>query len=58
VDDSSKLSERLRECGVRFVSKRDESRSQIVRDPDGHALTLQAASSSVSAAASRQAMKQ
>jgi catechol 2,3-dioxygenase-like lactoylglutathione lyase family enzyme len=58
VDDSITLSERLREAGVRFVTRRNESRSQIVRDPDGHALTLQTASPSVAATASRHAMKQ
>jgi len=40
MDDSTTLSERLREAGVRIVSRRKESRSQIVRDPDGHALQL------------------
>jgi catechol 2,3-dioxygenase-like lactoylglutathione lyase family enzyme len=45
VDDPMKLAERLRENGVRFISKPNESRSQILRDPDGHALTLEGASS-------------
>jgi catechol 2,3-dioxygenase-like lactoylglutathione lyase family enzyme len=53
VDDSTRLFERLREGGIRFVSKPNESRSQIVRDPDGHALTLLAASSSAAATAGR-----
>jgi len=47
VDDSATLSEHLREGGARFISKPSESHSQIVRDPDGHALQLNAATSSV-----------
>jgi len=59
VDDPSKLCDGLRKSGVRFVSRRNnDSPSQIVRDPDGHAVILQAGSSSVAATASRQAMKQ
>ena len=38
VDDATKLIRSLRESGVRFVSKPGASNSQIVRDPDGHAL--------------------
>ena len=45
VDDPMAISRHLRDAGARFVSQTKESRSQIVRDPDGHALFLQAASS-------------
>ena len=40
VDDISKLSAKLRESGVTFVSKPGSAHSQIVRDPDGHAMQL------------------
>ncbi len=40
VDDVATLSAKLRETGTVFVSKPDSKRSQIVRDPDGHALEL------------------
>jgi catechol 2,3-dioxygenase-like lactoylglutathione lyase family enzyme len=53
VDGSAELSEHLRQGGIRFVSKGNETRTQIVRDPDGHALTLQTASSYAAATAIR-----
>jgi catechol 2,3-dioxygenase-like lactoylglutathione lyase family enzyme len=40
VDDVGKLSAKLHENGVAFVSKPSSARSQIVRDPDGHAMQL------------------
>ena len=40
VDDISKLSAKLHESGVTFVSKPGSAHSQIVRDPDGHAMQL------------------
>jgi hypothetical protein len=41
VDDVAAVSSRARVQGARFVSKPDKtSQSQIVRDPDGHALEL------------------
>jgi catechol 2,3-dioxygenase-like lactoylglutathione lyase family enzyme len=51
VDDVVKLSEKLHEGSVTFVSKTDSARSQIVRDPDGHALQLDEASAVVAATA-------
>ena len=41
VDDVSKMSAKFRESGVMFVSSPGSARSQIVRDPDGHALQLE-----------------
>jgi len=43
VDDVAKLTAKLHENGVTFVTKPGSVRSQIVRDPDGHALTIQSA---------------
>src|SRR5207249_1218902 len=40
VDDVAKLSANLHERGVAFVSRPGSARSQIVRDPDGHAMQL------------------
>ena len=40
VDDVATLSAKLHESGVTFVSKPGSARSQIVRDPDGHAMQL------------------
>lgn len=41
ADGFPSLSARLREYGARFVSSPAKSHSQIIRDPDGHALQLQ-----------------
>ena len=40
LDDISKLSAKLHKSGVTFVSKPGSAHSQIVRDPDGHAIRL------------------
>jgi catechol 2,3-dioxygenase-like lactoylglutathione lyase family enzyme len=40
VDDVSNMSAKLHEGGAAFVSKPGSVRSQIVRDPDGHAMQL------------------
>ena len=40
VDDVANLSAKLHEGGAAFVSKSSSGRSQIVRDPDGHAMQL------------------
>jgi catechol 2,3-dioxygenase-like lactoylglutathione lyase family enzyme len=53
VDDVSNLSAELHESGVAFVSKPGSVRSQIVRDPDGHALQLDEASAAAAASAQR-----
>jgi catechol 2,3-dioxygenase-like lactoylglutathione lyase family enzyme len=42
VDDVVGVSAKLREGGAALVSKPGSARSQIVRDPDGHALQLNA----------------
>ena len=43
VDNVARQAATLRQHGVRFVSKRDaQPRAQILRDPDGHALTIEA----------------
>jgi len=43
VDDVTQQAAALRQRNVRFVSRRDaQSRAQVLRDPDGHALTIQA----------------
>jgi catechol 2,3-dioxygenase-like lactoylglutathione lyase family enzyme len=42
LDDAAKVSAKLRERGVKFVSRPDDTQAQIVRDPDGHALQLDA----------------
>jgi catechol 2,3-dioxygenase-like lactoylglutathione lyase family enzyme len=42
VDDVAQSANRLRASGAKFISKGNrDARAQIVRDPDGHALTLQ-----------------
>jgi len=51
VDDVAKLSAKLRESGVAFVSRPGNLRSQIVRDPDGHALEFDELSVPVAASA-------
>lgn len=53
VDDMARLSAQLHEDGVVFVSKPGSMRSQIVRDPDGHAIQLDAVSDAASASAQR-----
>jgi catechol 2,3-dioxygenase-like lactoylglutathione lyase family enzyme len=40
VEDAAKLSAKLHESCAAFVSKPGNARSQIVRDPDGHAIEL------------------
>jgi catechol 2,3-dioxygenase-like lactoylglutathione lyase family enzyme len=40
VDEVAKLSGKLHEGGVAFVSKPGSAHSQIIRDPDGHAIEL------------------
>ena len=54
VDDMARLSAKLHEDGVVFVSQPGNMRSQIIRDPDGHAIQLDAVSDSASATAQRQ----
>lgn len=49
VDDVAAMSAKLRAGGASFVSKPDGSRSQIVRDPDGHAMELDAVSAAATA---------
>jgi hypothetical protein len=42
VDDLPALENKLRAAGTRFVSKLNgKSRAEVVRDPDGHAFTIQ-----------------
>jgi len=53
VDDISKLSAKLRESGVTFVSKPGSAHSQIVRDPDGHAMQLDEVSAAEAISAQR-----
>ena len=53
VDDVAKLSAKLHEGGVAFVSKPGSARSQIVRDPDGHAMQLDEVSAAATASAQR-----
>ena len=53
VDDVAKLSVKLRESSVAFVSKPSSAHSQIVRDPDGHALQLDEVSAVAAASAQR-----
>jgi catechol 2,3-dioxygenase-like lactoylglutathione lyase family enzyme len=54
VDDMARLSAKLHEDGVVFVSQPGNMRSQIIRDPDGHAIQLDAVSDAASATAQRQ----
>jgi catechol 2,3-dioxygenase-like lactoylglutathione lyase family enzyme len=51
VDDAVKLSAKLHEGGAAFISKSSSARSQIVRDPDGHAMQLDAVSAAAAASA-------
>ncbi len=53
VDDVAKLSAKLHERGVAFVSKPSSAHSQIVRDPDGHAMQLDEGSAVAAASAQR-----
>jgi catechol 2,3-dioxygenase-like lactoylglutathione lyase family enzyme len=53
VDDVAKLSAQLHEGGVAFVSKPGNMPSQIVRDPDGHALQLDEVPAATTASAQR-----
>ncbi len=53
VDDVAKLSAKLHERGVAFVSKPSSAHSQIVRDPDGHAMQLDEVSAVAAASAQR-----
>lgn len=47
VDDVAQLSAKLHERGAAFVSKPGSARSQIVRDPDGHAMRLDSTNEAV-----------
>ena len=47
VDDLARETKSLRVNGARFLSSPDKSSSQIVRDPDGHALQINGAANSV-----------
>ena len=53
VDDVANLSAKLHERGAAFVSKRGSARSQIVRDPDGHAMQLDEVSAAATASGQR-----
>jgi catechol 2,3-dioxygenase-like lactoylglutathione lyase family enzyme len=53
VDDVATLSAKLHESGVSFASKPGSARSQIVRDPDGHAMQLDEISAAATASAQR-----
>ena len=53
VDDVAKLSVKLHENGAEFVSKPGSAHSQIVRDPDGHAMQLDEVSATATASAQR-----
>ncbi len=53
VDDVAKLSANLHERGVAFVSRPVSAHSQIVRDPDGHALQLDEVSAAAAASDQR-----
>jgi catechol 2,3-dioxygenase-like lactoylglutathione lyase family enzyme len=53
VDGLAKLSAKLHEGGAAFVSKPGSARSQIVRDPDGHAIQLDEVSAAATASAQR-----
>jgi len=53
VDDVANLLAKLHEGGAAFVSKPSSARSQIVRDPDGHAMQLDAVSADSTASAQR-----
>jgi catechol 2,3-dioxygenase-like lactoylglutathione lyase family enzyme len=51
VDGLARLSAKLHERGVPFVSKPSSAHSQIVRDPDGHAMQLDEVSAAATASA-------
>jgi catechol 2,3-dioxygenase-like lactoylglutathione lyase family enzyme len=51
VNDLANASAKLHESGAAFVSKPGSARSQIVRDPDGHALRLDKISAAATASA-------
>lgn len=53
VDNVANLSAKLHEAGAAFVSKPGSARSQIVRDPDGHAMRLDEVSASATASTQR-----
>src|SRR6266516_726699 len=53
LDDISKLSAKLHKSGVTFVSKPGSAHSQIVRDPDGHAIRLDEVSAAEAISAQR-----
>ena len=53
LDDISKLSAKLHKSGVTFVSKPGSAHSQIVRDPDGHAMQLDEVSAAEAISAQR-----
>jgi catechol 2,3-dioxygenase-like lactoylglutathione lyase family enzyme len=53
VDDVANLSAKLHEGGAAFVSTPGSLRSQIVRDPDGHAMRLAEVSAAATASAQR-----
>jgi hypothetical protein len=53
VDDAAKLMAKLHESGVAFVSKPGIALSQIVRDPDGHAIQIDEDSAAPTSSAQR-----
>jgi catechol 2,3-dioxygenase-like lactoylglutathione lyase family enzyme len=53
VDDVAKLSAKLHERGVVFVSRPGNTGSQIVRDPDGHAMQIDDIAAPVATSAQR-----
>jgi catechol 2,3-dioxygenase-like lactoylglutathione lyase family enzyme len=53
VDDLAKVSAKLGNSGVTLVSTPGSARSQIVRDPDGHAMQLDEVSAAATATARR-----
>src|SRR6266581_3113898 len=53
ADEISKLSAKLHKSGVTFVSKPGSAHSQIVRDPDGHAIRLDEVSAAEAISAQR-----
>jgi hypothetical protein len=53
VDGLAKLSAKLHESGVAFVSKPGSAHSQIIRDPDGHAMQFDEVSAAAAASAQR-----
>ena len=53
VDSLAVLSAKLHEGGAAFVSRSSSAHSQIVRDPDGHAMQLDEYSASATASAQR-----